>query len=153
MTQVTTPALSTMFTGTVLLVINYSFKVQKFFTESIWNLCYLVPPEFVEFPDPDSPPEIVAGGSTTITCNATGVPVPQVNILQDGVPFNVPNAERSSGVLNDGLEYSSVSVTLNDLNYTDSAQYSCFATNNLAAVQNSTSEPSQYIVYCESMVY
>lgn len=102
-------------------------------------------------PDADSPPVIVAGGSTTITCNATGVPVPEVDILRDGVPFNAQGAEQSSGVLGDGVEYFSVSVTLSDLNYTDSAQYSCNATNNLAEVQTNVSTPSQYTVYCKSV--
>ena len=146
----TTPALSIMSTVTVPLAISCLSKVLILCHLYYMHVpCYsvTVPPMFV---DPPSPFEIVAGGNITITCNATGVPIPEVNILRDGVPFSIPGTQTSSGVLSDGVEYFSVSVTLSNLNYTDSAEYYCNATNNLAAVRTSTSSPSQYTVYCKS---
>ena len=112
-----------------------------------------VPPDFIVFPNSMAPPTLVAGGDITITCNVTGFPLPDVDILKDGIPFNLQDdtldINETGGILDNGEFYRSISVSLYQLTFNDTAEYSCNATNNLASPQTRNSTPALYIVQCK----
>ena len=112
-----------------------------------------VPPDFTVFPNSMAPPTLVAGGDITITCNVTGFPLPDVDILKDGIPFNLQDdtldINETGGILDNGEFYRSISVSLYQLTFNDTAEYSCNATNNLASPQTRNSIPAIYIVQCK----
>ena len=101
-----------------------------------------------------APPTLVAGGDITITCNVTGFPLPDVDILKDGIPFNLQDdtldITKTDGILDNGELYRSISVSLYQLTFNDAAKYSCNATNNLASPQTRNSTPAIYTVQCKS---
>ena len=100
-----------------------------------------VPPSIVEFPI--SPGNIVASSNITLSCNVTGFPVPSVDVLRDGVPL----LQYDSSL--EGELFRFVSITLTDLDFFDTASYSCNATNFLASTETSNSDPSLYTVLCK----
>lgn len=97
---------------------------------------------------PISPGNTVASSSITLNCNVTGFPVPSVEILKDGVPL----LQQDSSLVPDlqaGELFSFVSITLTDLDFFDTAEYSCSASNFLASTQTSNSVPSLYTILCK----
>ena len=104
----------------------------------------LVPPEITVHPKPQF---IIAGDSTVLFCNVTGYPRPLVDILKDNIPLNIETS--SQGVLDNGVQYMSLSVSLYSLSYNDTANYSCNATNNLALLKTEISPQALYLVQCK----
>ena len=102
-----------------------------------------MPPNIVEFPV--SPGNIIASSNITLSCNVTGFPVPSVDILRDGIPL----PQDDSSYEKEGELFRFVSMTLTDLDFFDTANYSCNATNFLAEVETRNSDPSLYRILCK----
>ena len=67
-----------------------------------------------------------------------------VVILKDNLPVVNQNLRTLSGEL-----YNFVSITLTNLDFTDTALYSCNATNQLASFQRRMTTPQQYTIQCK----
>ena len=111
-------------------------------------LSFLDPPRIVEFTRPSDIPPLIASSSATITCNATGFPTPNVTILKNGSPLDF-NDQSLSVSSSSGSLYQSVTTVLSNLDFFDSAEYSCNATNQLASFQRTSSVASLYTVQCK----
>ena len=111
-------------------------------------MIFLDPPKIVEFTESSDVPALIASSNATITCNATGFPVPDVTILKDGSPLDM-NDQFLNVSSTFGSLYRSVTVVLTELDFFDSAEYSCNATNQLASFQRVMSPVSLYTVQCE----
>ena len=101
-----------------------------------------MPPNIVDFSV--SPGNIIASSNIT-PCIVTGFPVPSVDILRDGVSL----PEDDSSCVKMGEMFRFVSMILTDLDFFDTANYSCNATNFLAEVETRNSDPSLYRVLCK----
>ena len=71
-----------------------------------------------------------------------------VDILRDDVPLLQYDDSLASN-FSTGELFSFVSITLTDLDFFDTANYSCNATNFLASTQTRNSDPSLYTVLCK----
>ena len=71
-----------------------------------------------------------------------------VDILRDGVPLLQYDDSLDPNSI-EGELFSFVSITLTDLDFFDTANYSCNATNFLASMQTRNSDPSLYTVLCK----
>ena len=92
---------------------------------------------------------LIASNTVVITCNVSGYPRPSVDILKDNMLLTSTNGIRSQGSLSDGMQFSSISITLYSLTYNDSANYTCNATNYLASVETRTSSSVPFLVQCK----
>ena len=71
-----------------------------------------------------------------------------VDILRDSVPLLEYDDSLDRDLI-EGELFSFVSITLTDLDFFDTASYSCNATNFLASTQTRNSDPSLYTVLCK----
>ena len=92
---------------------------------------FAVIPVFIS--DPNDATQLV-GDNVTLSCSAYAVPAPSIVWLKDGVPLS--NEIITSNVV--GANTSS-SLFLSLLQFSDTANYSCNASNELVSVQSSTS--------------
>jgi len=82
------------------------------------------------------------GGNLTLSCNATGNPVPTISWTRDGCPVN------TSGRIN--FSENKKELTMTDLSRTESGEYRCVATNSLG---NDTSNAATLNVQCKLIPY
>lgn len=99
-----------------------------------------MPPEFKAHPTDTSAP---AQGNVTMSCSATGFPIPDVSWFKDGVLLTVDAAVQSNAITVD----SQISLTRVDVN--DSASYVCRAINILGSEQMVDSDPGELQVQCK----
>jgi len=78
------------------------------------------------------------GGNLTLSCNATGNPVPTISWTRDGSPVN------TSGRIS--FSENKKELTITDVSRTDSGEYRCVATNR---VGNDTSNAATLNVQCK----
>ena len=78
----------------------------------------------------------------TLSCNATGNPVPTISWTRDGNPINTTNHSRIS-FLKDKKQ-----LTITDANRTDSGVYRCVANNKFG---NATSRPATLDIQCNAL--
>ena len=102
----------------------------------------------MEFTLPSDIPPLIASSNATITCNATGFPAPNVTILKNGLPLDF-NDQSLSVSSSSGSLHQSVTAVLTNLDFFDSAEYSCNATNQLALFQRISSVTALYTVQCK----
>ena len=93
----------------------------------------------------------IVGQNVSFSCESFAIPAPSITWLKDDVPLDLStaslNADFTAGVNNNAS-----TLFLGALNFSDSAQYSCRAENNLVSIQNTTSVSGMLIVNCELMM-
>ena len=97
------------------------------------HLPFAVIPVFIT--DPNNITQLV-GDNVTLFCSARAVPPPSIVWQKDGVPLPSDDEMVTSNVV--GVNMSS-SLFLSLLQFSDTAGYSCMASNELVSVQSSTS--------------
>ena len=116
----------------------------------------LVRPSYSVYPEERL--DLIANDSVSMTCNVSGYPRPTVNILKDGVIVNESQLmdtgnslmrHQVNTSLMDGTLYSSVTLLLSSLTYSDTANYSCTSSNNLASEQTEVTDPVRFVVQCK----
>lgn len=114
------------------------------------HVCFLIldPPKIVEFTLSSDIPPLIASSNATVTCNATGFPAPNVTLLKNGSPLDL-NDDFLSVSSSSGSLHQSVTIVLTNLDFFDSAEYSCNATNQLASFQRTSSVTSLYTIQCK----
>ena len=82
----------------------------------------------------------IVGESSTLVCQTSGSPVPSIQWKKDGQ--NVTGSGRISIVtLTNGLVRTS-NITITNLDFSDTGNYTCVASNNLAVLQTDSSPPA-----------
>ena len=77
------------------------------------------------------PQNLIAGGSFSLICLATGYPVPNIMWTEDGTSFFMNNRRIVSTI--EGLRSSSSVLTITNALVSDSGLYQCIANNVLGA--------------------
>ena len=85
---------------------------------------------------------LTEGGNLTLSCNATGNPVPTISWTRDGSPVD------TSGRIS--FSENKKELTITDVSRTDSGEYRCVATNR---VGNDTSNAATLNVQCKLLSY
>ncbi|KAK6167247.1 hypothetical protein SNE40_021325 [Patella caerulea] len=88
--------------------------------EKKYNLEVRVPPS-IDADSVDDKPRVIKGHTATIHCPVTGIPFPDIMWLKDGQPIE---ESIRYNIINRGVQ-----LRIQDSTETDSAQYSCIATN------------------------
>ena len=99
----------------------------------------------------------IAGGSVTLNCTARGFPLTNIVWLKNGVQLNPAIIDDTSVSAIEGNEttiYVLSSLTIENLQLHDVANYSCNASNDLFEPRWAVSDEAELTVLCEScMLY
>ena len=108
----------------------------------IFCFVFLVPPVVIKHPENA---QVLVTKNVTINCQATGKPPPTIIWLKEG------NSTPSTFVTYYLLDASTASsnLTLINANLSDAANYTCMATNNLAAQEEAESMSATITVLCK----
>ena len=79
----------------------------------------------------------------TLTCNATGNPIPTISWTRDGSPVNTTTNSRIS------FSENKKQLTITNVNRTDSGEYQCVASNELG---NATTNVATLDVQCKKSI-
>ena len=78
------------------------------------------------------------GESVTFSCEVFGIPTPSITWLKDGQSLDTTTPTTSVVFSATGYTNSS-QLVLSSLNFSNSGEYSCYASNYLVSVENKTS--------------
>ena len=78
------------------------------------------------------------GENVTILCSAYAVPAPNITWLKNRVPIDL-NIQAVTAVYSTESHVTNSQLTILSLNFSDTGEYSCMASNNLVSVQTTNS--------------
>lgn len=90
----------------------------------------------------------IVGENVSLSCQSFAIPAPLITWLKDGVSLDLSTASLDVS-FTAGMNTNASTLFLGALNFSDSAQYSCRAENNLVSIQSTTSASGMLTVNCE----
>ena len=82
---------------------------------------------------------VTAGLSFTLTCNATGYPIPSIEWTLNGTSYTIRNSSVTTITVTEGLRSNTSDITVTNAMTDDTGVYECIATNRVGTdMQNAT---------------